>query len=222
VNCVAPFYDFPSYAECMTNPSSQMMVSNFSSGLSCALASWHRYDTEGSVFGVGVGALTPMYPGCSAGGTATAGTPTWALTTRFCATTLRGGGCAAGSVCLPAVNNNPQRCVMSAAGSCPAGTQRTDWYTGYTGNFACNPCTCGQPEGASCSGVRLFVGNDGTCSSSEMFASLSGGEHACAAPGTLHNPAIVFTGTPSTPTCAPQYTTSGSLTPAGPQAVCCR
>ncbi len=36
-----------------------------------------------------------------------------------------------------------------------------------------------------------------------MFASLSGGEHVCAAPGILYNPSIVFTGSPTSPTCPP-------------------
>jgi hypothetical protein len=225
VNCVGTIYDYPSYDQCMLTPNAQTQVGTFSSGLACQTPNWHSYDVNGFVYGVGVSALTPMYPGCSAAGTATTGAPTWAVTTRFCATTLRGGGCAAGSVCLPAVTNNQARCVMAAGGgSCPAGTQRSDWYTGYTGNFACNPCACGQPSGASCSDVALFIGRDGSCAPSAMYATLSGGGAAnvCAPPNALHSPAIVFTGTPTSPTCAPQYTTSGSLTPTGPQAVCCR
>ena len=109
-------------------------------------------------------------------------TPTWTATTRFCATTLRGGGCATGSVCLPAITNNPQRCVLAAgSASCPAGTQRSDWYTGYTGNFACNPCSCGQPSGASCADVRLFVGNNASCDLRRRCTRLlAGGEHVCA------------------------------------------
>jgi len=223
VNCVATIYDYPSYAACMTDPSSQTQVGMFSSGLACQTPNWHPYDPDRYVFGVGMSAPTPMYPGCTPGGTATAGAPTWAVTTRFCATTLRGGGCATGSVCLPAITNNPPRCVMAAGGgACPTGTQRSDWYTGYTGNFACNPCSCGQTEGASCAGVQLVVGNGGSCTSASMYAVLLGAAHVCAPPGALLNPAIVFTGTPTSPTCAPQNTSSGSLTPTGPQAVCCR
>jgi hypothetical protein len=223
VNCVAAIYDYMTYDQCMTSPSSGAQVTTFSSGLSCQIPNWHDGNVDGFVLGVGVGPLTPMYPGCTATGTATAGTPTWALTTRFCATPLRGGGCGTGAVCLPAVATNQPRCVaVPGTGSCPAGTQRSDWYTGYTGNFACNPCACGQPSGAGCGDVRLFVGKDGMCTSNAMFATLAGGERMCAAPGTLFSPAIVFTGSPTTPTCTPQYTTSGSLTPTGPQAVCCR
>ena len=176
VNCVATIYDYATYDQCLNSPTSQTQVRTFSSGLGCQTSNWHAVDPDGYVFGVGVSALTPMYPGCTATGTATAGAPTWALTTRFCATAQRGGGCAAGSVCLPAVINNQPRCVMAAGGSCPAGTQRSDWYTGYTGNFACNPCSCGETTGASCADLRLYVGG-ASCPASAMFASLSGGTH---------------------------------------------
>jgi hypothetical protein len=222
VNCVAPVYDYASYNECVNDAQPTMSVATFSSGLSCARPSWHPYDPNGFVYGVGVGPMTPMYPGCNATGTATAGTPTWAVTTRFCATTLRGGGCATGSVCLPTVTNNPQRCAMSPSAACPTGSQRSDWYTGYTGNFACNPCSCGQPSGAGCGNVRMYVGSSTSCDQNAGFALLASGQHVCAQPGTLMNPSIVFIGAPTSPTCAPQNTSSGSLTPTGPQVVCCR
>ena len=94
---------------------------------------------------------------------------------------------------------------MAAGGAaCPAGTQRSDWYTGYTGNFACNPCSCGQAVGASCADVRLSVSATSTARPSTVFAQLASGEHVCAAPGTLYRPSIVFTGAPTAPTCAPQ------------------
>ncbi len=198
-------------------------MGSYSTSFSCSLPNWHAFDPNGYVFGVAVGTITPMYAGCTATGTATAATPTWAATTRFCATTLRGGGCGTGSVCLPAITNNPQRCVLAAgSAACPAGTQRSDWYTGYTGNFACNPCSCEQPSGASCANVRLSVSTTSTCDVASRFAQLASGEHACAAPNTLYRPSIVFTGAPTAPTCAPQNTSSGSLTPTGPQTACCR
>ena len=184
---------------------------------------WHA-DANGYVFGVGVGTIAPSYAGCTATGTSTASTPTWTATNRFCATTLRGGGCATGSVCLPAITNNPQRCVLAAGGAaCPSGTQHTDWWTGYTGTFTCNPCSCDQPSGASCANVRLAVATNGMCDTSARVASLASGEHMCAAaPNTLYRPSIVMTGAPSVPTCTPQATSSGVLTPSGQQTTCCR
>jgi len=194
----------------------------YSTSFACSQPSWHA-DANGYVFGVGVGPMTPSYPGCTAGGTATAGPPTWAATSRFCATTLRGGGCVTGSVCLPAVTGSPQRCALATGGAaCPAGTQRSDWYTGYTGNFACNACSCDQPSGASCANVRLTVSTTSMCDASSTFARLAGGEHVCAAPNSLYRPSIVFTGAPTVPTCAPQSTSSGTLTPTGQQTACCR
>jgi hypothetical protein len=222
VNCVTTIHDYASYDQC-ANGGSPTQVSTFSSGLSCQNPNWHAYDPNGYVFGVSIGELTPMYPGCNAAGTPTTSTPTWSLTTRFCATSLRGGGCATGSVCLPTVSNNPQRCVMTAgSASCPTGTQRSDWYTSYTGNFACNPCSCGQPSGASCGGLQLFVGRNASCDAAGMFALLSGSGRICAPPNTLLDPSIMFVGSPTAPTCVPQNTSNGSLVPSGPQTVCCR
>jgi hypothetical protein len=163
--------------------------------------------------------MTPMYPGCTATGTPTAGAPIWTTTTRFCATTLRGGGCAAGSACVPAIPNTPQRCVMTAGSrSCPAATQRTDWYTTYTGNFTCNPCSCGEPSGASCAGARIVVGSNGGCTNQTQV--LGSGQSFCSPTG-IANPGIVFTGVPTAPTCVPMNSSSGSLSPSGPQTICC-
>ena len=136
---------------------------------------------------------------------------------------MRGGGCGAGSACLPAITNNPQRCVLATGGAaCPTGTQRSDWWTGYTGTFTCNPCSCGQADGASCADVRLAVFSNSMCDVSAPVASLASGEHVCAAPNTLFRPSVVMTGAPTAPTCAPQATSSGVLTPSGQQTACCR
>jgi hypothetical protein len=70
--------------------------------------------------------------------------------------------------------------------------------------------------------MQVVVGNNGSCDAASVFGTLSGGGRLCAPPGALHNPAIVFAGTPTRPTCSPQYTTSGSLTPSGQQTICCR
>jgi hypothetical protein len=221
VSCVAPFYDYPTYPACMADASAQM-VGTYSTSFACMTPSWHA-DANGYIFGVAVGTITPMYAGCTATGTSTATTPTWTTTSRFCATALRGGGCGSGSVCLPAITNNPQRCVLATGGAvCPAGTQRTEWYTGYTGTFTCNPCSCGQPDGAGCSNVRLAVGTNGMCGAAASVVQLASGEHVCAAPNTLNRPSIVMTGAPTAPTCTPQATSSGVLTPSGQQTACCR
>jgi hypothetical protein len=220
-SCVAPFYDYPTYPACMADASAQMVGSS-STSFSCTPPNWHA-DANGYVFGVGVGTITPSYAGCTATGTSTPTTPTWTATNRFCATALRGGGCGNGSVCLPAITNNQQRCVLATGGAaCPAGTQRGDWWTGYTGTFSCNPCSCDQPSGASCADVRLAVATSSSCDAASRVASLASGEHMCAAPNTLYRPSIVMTGAPTIPTCTPQATSSGALTPSGQQTTCCR
>jgi hypothetical protein len=220
-SCVAPFYDYPTYPACMADASAQM-VGSYSTSFGCMSPSWHA-DPNGYVFGVAVGAITPSYAGCTATGTSTATTPTWTTTSRFCATALRGGGCGNGSVCLPAIANNPLRCTLATGGAaCPAGTQRSEWYTGYTGTFTCNACSCGQPSGASCGDVSLSVHNGSTCDASAAVARLASGAHVCAAPNTLLRPSIVFTGVPTAPTCTPQATSSGVLTPSGQTTTCCR
>ncbi len=132
-SCVAPFSDYPSYDACTNNPNAGTMVSSYSSSFACSVPTWNDFNqpVPGSVFGVSVGQMMPSYAGCTAGGTATASTPTWTTTNRFCAATMRGGGCGVGSACLPAIANNPPRCAMASGSAvCPNGTQRTDWYTG--------------------------------------------------------------------------------------------
>ena len=118
---------------------------------------------------------------------------------------------------------NPQQPAALRDGrgsnSCPGGAQRTDWYTSYTGNFACNPCSCGQPSGASCAGSRIIVGSNGACDNQMQV--LGSGQSYCSPTG-IPNPAIVSTGVPTAPTCVPMNSGSGALTPAGPQTVCCR
>ena len=69
-------------------------------------------------------------------------------------------------------------------------------------DFACNPCSCGQPVGAGCSDVGLAIGTDGI-SARDVVVRLAP-RHVCAAPNALNSPSIVFTGTPTAPTCAPQ------------------
>jgi hypothetical protein len=222
VNCNATIYDYATYDMCMAGPAAQSSVLAFSSAFTCMNPPWHNNDPNGYVFGVGLGPLTPMYPGCTPNGAPTAGPPIWSTTARFCGTTLRGGGCGTGSVCLPAVTSTT-RCAMAAGStSCPTGTQRSDWYTSYTGDAACNACSCGQPSGASCADVKMFVGESATCTPAAASAMLAGGERFCAPPNTLLDPSVVFTGTPTRPICVPQNTSSGSLTPTGPQTVCCR
>jgi hypothetical protein len=223
-SCVAPFYDYPDSASCTGDTTAAQMVGSYSTSFSCSLPNWHPFDPNGYVFGVAVGTIVPSYPGCTATGTATAGTPTWAVTTRFCATTLRGGGCGAGSVCLPAVTNNQQRCALAAgSAACPAGTQRSDWYTSYSGTITCNPCSCDQPVGASCANVRLAVASNSTCDAASQVAQLASGQKLCPTPtNPLYRPSIVFTGAPTAPTCTPQNTSFGTLTPTGQQTACCR
>jgi hypothetical protein len=223
-SCLAPIGDYPSYDACTNNPNAPTMVSTYSSSFACMVPGWNDFNqpVPGSVYGISVGQMTPSYAGCTAGGTAMASTPTWTTTNRFCAATMRGGGCGTGSACLPAITNNPPRCAMAPGSAvCPSGTTRTEWYTGLTGNFACNPCSCTQPSGASCANVRVAIGDNSACDAGSRIATLASGEHICA-PNGFFKPSVVLTGTPTAPTCTPQYTTSGALTPSGAQTVCCR
>src|SRR4029078_13459028 len=105
-------------------------------GLACFPPAWHTLP-DGSVAGVAVGAITPSYPGGNTTGPPTAGPPTGTTPSRFCATGVRGGGCAAGSVCLPTITNMPQRCVMAGPpATCPAGPTRTGVYTTSARQYA--------------------------------------------------------------------------------------
>src|SRR5262249_30731382 len=126
VNCVTEIFDYASYAECMTDQAgTRRSVQPYSLGLSCLRPNWNTATSVGPVLVVAIGDTPPSFPGCPPPGTPTPGPPTWTTTANFCATTQKGGGCGTGSVCVPAINNNTQRCLLTESNvSCPAGTTR--------------------------------------------------------------------------------------------------
>jgi hypothetical protein len=176
----------------------------------------------GTIWGLQAGVFQPMLSSasCVAGGTPTLGTASWATTGRFCAATMVGAGCASGQICVPAAT--PSKCVMwEGLHTCQAATTTTYWYTGFSDTRACGACTCGGPTGQSCSGMRIQVGTDYTCGPT-VTATVSSGQRSCYS-GTsgVYSPGLVFTGSPTQPTCAASAATSGALSPTGQKTLCC-
>jgi len=179
----------------------------------------------GFLGGIKVAPMTPTLAACTASGTPSPGAVTWASTTRFCATTLRGGGCPQGRVCVPKAPGlvPPPPCLMyTGLRACPAGTtklQNADWYTGSSDGRSCSACTCAGPTGGSCAGVTIHIGNDYTCSPNN--GDLAPGTKMCY-PSTIYVPGLRIDGNGTAGSCAPRTTTSGTITPTGPRTICCQ
>jgi hypothetical protein len=95
------------------------------------------------------------------------------------------------------------------------------YYTSYTDTRTCSSCSCGSPTGQSCSAMSINVGTDYTCSPN-VTATLPSGKRYCYTGTGVYSPGIVFTGTPTQPSCpASSSMTGGGLNPTGPKTVCC-
>ena len=221
--CTATIASYATATDCASsaNPGT-IAVNPFSSTSACTTPNWVG-SASGTIYGIQPGPFTPVLNGsCTPSGTPTLGPVQWGATSRFCATTMIGGGCATtGQVCVPAVAG--AKCTMfDGTHSCQAGTAADSWYTGSTDARTCGACACGGATGQSCSGMRITVGTDYTCGP-PVTATLSSGTRFCYPSGmSVYSPGIVFTGTPTQPTSCPASSAiSGALTPTGPKTTCC-
>ena len=162
-------------------------------------------------------------PGLHRGRHATMGTPTWTATTRFCATTLRGRRLRRGLRLSARRHQQPAALRDGRRERLLPGRHAAERLVHRLhGELRVQPVLVRSAVGRELRDVRLSVASNSTCDSSSSVAQLASGAHVCASPGGLYRPSIVFTGQPTAPTCLPQNTSSGSLTPTGPQTVCCR
>jgi hypothetical protein len=220
--CTATIASYATAADCGTasNPGT-IAVNPFSSTQPCTTPSWPG-SASGTIYGIQPGPFTPVLSGsCTPTGTATPGAVTWAVQNRFCAATMVGGGCQTGQFCVP-VNAAAKCALFDGTHSCPAGTNADAWYTGVTDTRTCGACSCGAPTGQGCSGMRINVGTDYTCSPN-VTATLTSGQRYCYTNASgVYSPGIQFTGSPTQPTsCPASAQASGFLTQTGPKTVCC-
>src|SRR5439155_17176203 len=79
-------------------------------------------------------------------GTAAKVPAAFATSERFCGAAVMGGGCAAGSVCMPKASS---LCALADGDvACPSGftaLQGTSWYSGFNDTRACAACSCAAP-----------------------------------------------------------------------------
>jgi hypothetical protein len=217
VTCSATVYSFGTPTACGSATTPGVAELTFSSTQPCTVPSWIG-STQGTIYGVQASAFTVSLAGtCVPSGTPTLAPVDWTSTVRFCATSTVGGGCGR-QACVPVVA--PVRCAMfDGARPCPPDTSTSYWYTGASDGRTCSSCTCGTPTGASCSGLALSVGSDFSCST--VTQTVGPGQRKCYAGAGVNSPGLVFSGAPTTPTCAGSSTVSGTITPTGMKTVCC-
>ena len=166
--------------------------------------------------GIRVGPTTGT-PSCQASGSAKPPAVVMARQAAFCeAQKTSAGGCAAGQVCAP--RPTVPLCVLAAGSkACPTGYSGKDdkWFTGYTGQRTCGGCSCGSPQGGSCSAI-VEVGYDG-CSA---LMQLAAGSKSCK---YIYHPNALF-GTPTStaPGCSSgKSTVDKDVVQTGQQTICC-
>jgi len=219
-SCSATISSFGTAAECASAGNAGTLETTLSSTQTCYTPDWVG-SANGTVYGIQAGAFTPTLNGsCAPQGTATPGAPSWVTTSRFCAATMVGGGCVNGLTCAPVVTAT-SKCVMwEGLHTCQAGATTSYWNTGYTDTRTCGACTCGAATGQGCSAMRIQVGTDHTCSP-QVTATLSTSQRYCYPNNGVYSPGLVFTGSPTQPTCPASATLSGALTATGQRTLCC-
>lgn len=149
----------------------------------------------------------------------------WTDQMRGCASTVAPAqvDCQMGQVCAPRPESgfDPKLCISHAGDvPCPGngyGVKRT-FYTAVDDMRACTACSCGSPNGGSCSfAIDAYLSSDQSCSGSPDI--LMPGARCAGAqqPGDFR-----LVETPTGGTCTPGASVpSGSATPTGPVTVCC-
>jgi hypothetical protein len=220
VTCTATLASYATSALCNTTSNNGVPAGTLSSTDGCSKPMWSS-STTFNAWGVAAGAFTATPNGsCTPSGFPTAATPTWGVTSRFCATNVAGGGCEAGETCVPATATAAPRCQMSDSRSCGPGQILDAWYTGYQGTQTCGPCGCAQTAAASCNAVTITIGSDRQCSPAVAILT-SSNRRACFL-NSVKEPAVQFMGPPTRPTC--QGTSApgtGTLVGTGQKTVCC-
>ena len=217
VTCTTNIYSFQSASDCNNVNNTGTYEITFTSPQPCTVPSWIG-GNAGTIYGVqATSFLAPPTGSCAPQGTARPGSVTWASTMRFCAAPTVGAGCL-GGVCVP-VGSSPKCAMFDGPRACWTGTTSSSWNTGASDSRTCGACTCGNPTGASCSGMVLNVGADFACST--VSAAVSSGQRRCYSGTGVNSPGVIFSGTPTAPTCSASAPLSGTVMPTGSKTLCC-
>lgn len=220
----ASVFSYRSAAECTADAANVGGVATTPATVSQAAGcTTPNYDAiGGTVYGIRVAPMTPTLAACAPSGTAKPQAPTWGKGTRLCSANRVGAGCPAGQACVakPAAPSAKLCTVADGTHACPAGTSKlaaSDWYAGLADDRTCGACACGAPQGGSCAGLNLHVGNDYTCAPNNGDVH-PGEKTACT---SMYSPGLQLTGASTAGTCAASAPTLGSATATQAKTICC-
>lgn len=156
--------------------------------------------------------------------------PSWGKAARECLIgPLSGDGCKVGEACAPAPPDGFSLCLFlkgyDPAYECPLEYPRQEVvFTGIQDARTCEPCECGEPEGADCA-VYVSAYADGACGQAIAAVTVAPEQPACVdlLTGTAlgSKGAELVLDTPGS--CAPSGGAAvGSLQPAGAVTLCCQ
>jgi hypothetical protein len=153
---------------------------------------------------------------CQAMGTAEPVVPSWSKSDNFCETSLLGGGCDSGEVCVPKPAGVPVCASRNGGGSCGGSTAADTWYTGFDDKRTCDACAC-DTSGSDCTSLTLKMGHDYGCGTTD--STLGSEEKACMI--STYDPPVYLDGTFTAAKCSAHADATGSLDPTGRLNLCC-
>ena len=201
-SCSATISSFGTAADCRTRPTPARPRDRLSSTQACTTPTgWAA--CSATIYGIQAGAFTPTLTGsCAPQGTPRRpGPPPGRRPTASARRRWSAAGCADGAG-LRARSTSGAKCVMwDGPHACPAATTPTYWYTGFTDTRTCGACTCGAPD-------RTELLRDAHPASAPTTPARRTSPPRCRAASATATratastrPGIVFTGTPTQPTC---------------------
>lgn len=156
---------------------------------------------------------------CTPTGSATPADPEWTESTKFCAASQVGAGCATGQACVPKAAAPAEQCVLASDGAACGGFASTEqWFTGADDQRTCGVCFC-SGVGGDCNGMVVEIGSDYTCGA--FGNNLADNTTICfnQAP---YSPKAQLIGTSTPPIgCTSDASPSGTITPTGGSTLCC-
>jgi len=163
-------------------------------------------------------------------GAASLPTPVWGTMVRECLLgPLSGEGCETGEVCTPKLPDSLSLCLFlkgdDPAYQCPEDYERrVVVYAGVADERACEPCACGDAQGAECGAFLSAFAND-ACGSLIATVITTSEEPACVdvPSGSAVGSASASVVVDKPGTCAQSGgQPSGAIEPVGPVTLCCQ
>lgn len=202
------------WSQCVANPTVVTTINVSQASAGCTAKSTNPWS--------GVHWAPTPKPNCENIGTASPSKPTWTDEGKFCGSSLAGAGCAAGNVCVPTA---PGTACLLANGSlaCPSQfPKQRALYTAFSDTRVCS-CSC-RANGGDCDAIQLSVSFESSDCSINPTAVPQNGSLCTGGNATYNQISYSIYGTETAPTsCTPSNVSAGgSLTPTGPQTLCCQ